>query len=393
MSATRAAVHQPAASGAAPEHAAGDAISIVKLVNRRAHVAVTWGDGHLSRFHAVWLRDNCHCAACRDPQTGQRLIDIATLPDEILINSSAAGAELSLTFTPEAHRGRIPSAWLRAHCYATESRHARLAQPRLWDSQISNTLPEANHAEVMAIRASLGLWLALIQTYGFALLRGVPLEDGQVVSIAALFGFVRETNYGRFFDVRTRPTANNLAFTGHALGAHTDNPYRDPVPGLQLLHCLEAGAEGGESVLVDGFHAAELLRRRAPEQFALLSRYEVPFRFSDAECDLRARGPLIEIDHDGVVSAVRYNNRSADALDLPTDIVPDFYEAYRHFGRRLGRPDGLVVFRMAPGDLLLLNNRRVLHGRRGFAASASRHLQGCYVDGDALDSLLRKIGP
>ena len=105
------------------------------------------------------------------------------------------------------------------------------------------------------------------------------------------------------------------------------------------------------------------------------------------------QGPLIEIDHDGVVSAVRYNNRSADALDLPTDIVPDFYEAYRHFGRRLGRPDGLVVFRMAPGDLLLLNNRRVLHGRRGFAASASRHLQGCYVDGDALDSLLRKIRP
>ena len=123
-----------------------------------------------------------------------------------------------------------------------------------------DALPAAEHAEIIGSRAALGHWLRDICTYGFALLRGVPTIDGEVTRVAELFGFVRETNYGRIFDVAPKPVPNNLAFSSLALGVHTDNPYRDPVPGLQLLHCLESDAEGGESVVVDGFHAAERLR-------------------------------------------------------------------------------------------------------------------------------------
>jgi len=36
-------------------------IGEIELAGRR--VAVHWGDGHQSRFHAIWLRHNCHCAA------------------------------------------------------------------------------------------------------------------------------------------------------------------------------------------------------------------------------------------------------------------------------------------------------------------------------------------
>ena len=52
----------------------------------------------------------------------------------------------------------------------------------------------------------------------------------------------------------------NLAFTGRAIAPHTDNPYRDPVPGIQLLHCLQSSADGGDNVLIDGFAAAALVR-------------------------------------------------------------------------------------------------------------------------------------
>jgi gamma-butyrobetaine dioxygenase len=45
-----------------------------------------------------------------------------------------------------------------------------------------------------------------------------------------------------------------------AIGPHTDNPYRDPVPTVQMLHCLASAAEGGDSGLVDGFAAARLMR-------------------------------------------------------------------------------------------------------------------------------------
>ena len=46
---------------------------------------------------------------------------------------------------------------------------------------------------------------------------------------------------------------------------------------------------------------------------------------------------------------------------------------------------------MAPGDLFIVDNRRVLHGRSDFKADRRRHLQGCYADRDALHSLLRTI--
>ena len=46
-------------------------------------------------------------------------------------------------------------------------------------------------------------------------------------------GFVRATNYGKIFDVIDLGAANkNLANTNVRIRSHTDNPYRDPFPGL-----------------------------------------------------------------------------------------------------------------------------------------------------------------
>ena len=42
---------------------------------------------------------------------------------------------------------------------------------------------------------------------------------------------------------------------------------------------------------------------------------------------------------------------------------------------------------MQPGDLLLFDNERVLHGRAG-ESIGERHLQGCYADRDGLKSTL-----
>ena len=362
---------------------------IAGVANHGQCVVITWGDGLRSRLHAVWLRDNCACTECRDPVTGQRLFDIAALPESISVSDATAGAaDLALTFAPEGHRGGIEAAWLRARCGAQAT--PVQDSPVLWGSELGARLPEADHAAVTASRAALGRWLSLVRTFGFALLRGVPVRPGEVARIAELFGFVRETNYGRIFDVIAKPAPNNLAFTGRALGAHTDNPYRDPVPGLQLLHCLEADAEGGETMLVDGFRAAERLHAAAPGRFALLTAHEVPFHFRDADCDLRARGPVIALDGAGAVSAIRYNNRSAAAFDMADEVVPAFYDAYRHFARLLSEAEAEVRLGWAAGDLLILDNRRVLHGRRAYG-SGRRRLQGCYADRDALESTLRKI--
>jgi len=203
---------------------------------------------------------------------------------------------------------------------------------------------------------------------------------------AEIFGFVRETNYGRLFEVRSEPNPVNLAFTPVGLNVHTDNPYRDPVPGLQLLHCLVNDAEGGQSVFVDGFRTATLLRQEDPEAFRLLSTYSLPFRYREPGTDLQSRKRLIEVDDRGRITAVRYNNRSAAPMDLPFDVAGDFYKAYRKFADLLHQEDGELRLKLMPGELVLFDNERALHGRTGFSGGA-RHLQGCYADKDALRSM------
>jgi len=192
-------------------------------------------------------------------------------------------------------------------------------------------------------------------------------------------------------DVRIEPDPANLAFTGLRIGMHTDNPYRDPVPGLQLLHCLVNESDGGENQLCDGFAVADRIRRDHPGAFELLTRHPVRFRFVErGAADLEASVPLIELDARGDISAVRYNSRSVQAFDLAPEVLADFYDAYRLFGEALHDPAVLIEFRLEPGQLVVFDNQRVLHGRTGFG-EGRRHLQGCYADKDSLRSRIRVL--
>ena len=125
-------------------------------------------------------------------------------------------------------------------------------------------------------------WLESVDSLGFGVLVGVPVESGEVARVAEGFGYVRETNYGRLFDVRVEGAPTNLAFTGLAIAPHTDNPYRDPVPTVQLLHCL-ANAVDGRRVragrrLPDGRAA-----RGGPRTYEILTRTPVMLPFSDRD--------------------------------------------------------------------------------------------------------------
>ena len=212
-----------------------------------------------------------------------------------------------------------------------------------------------------------------------------------MLKVIESFGYVRETNYGPLFEVRAKIDANNLAYTNLGLGCHLDNPYRDPVPGLQLLHCLASSAEGGESVLQDGFLAARILRDTHPEYFDTLSRTWINFRFQDDRTDLRSRVPFIELDDRGEVIKVRFNNRSIDTIRLPPEQLQDFYAAYRGWAELLEHDDLQVEFRLEAGQLILFDNTRVLHARRAYAAAGTRHLQGAYSDLDGLYSRLNRL--
>ena len=230
--------------------------------------------------------------------------------------------------------------------------------------------------------------LRAVRDMGFCIIEDASIKEGLVQSVISQLGFTRETNYGKLFEVRTEVKPNNLAYTNMGLGSHTDNPYRDPVPTVQLLHCLESSTQGGESVLVDGFNAAKKLREESSENFENLTNNWINFRFSDDKTDLRSRVPMVEVNDKHEVIKVRYNNRSIDTINLPSEKIRPFYLAYRHWGEVIERDELKVIFQLVPGEIIIFDNTRVMHARTAFSDKGKRHLQGAYTDLDGLYSLL-----
>ncbi|MEU4116907.1 phosphonate degradation HD-domain oxygenase [Kitasatospora sp. NPDC028055] len=340
----------------------------------------------LTELPPYWLRDNCPCVECRDPRNGQKLFQIDDLPAGLAIAASTELDGRLEVLWSDGHRSRYPLTWLDA----AEEGDGRTEQgKRLWAAaDFARGIPEADWEAYLADPAEQAAVLAAVRRIGFAVLRGVPAVEGQVLRVAESFGYVRVTNYGELFDVRVEPDPNNLAFTDKAIAPHTDNPYRDPVPTLQLLHCLENSATGGDSGLVDGFKAAAILRDEAPEDFATLTRTPVPFVFRDRRTELRADRPLIDVDPLGRIREVRFNNRSIGTLRAGADGLTAFYTAYRRFAAITLRPELQLTFRLGPGDCLVFDNTRLLHARTAFRQDGRRHLQGCYADLDSLASTL-----
>ncbi|MDC1506847.1 TauD/TfdA family dioxygenase, partial [Oceanospirillaceae bacterium] len=292
---------------------------------------------HTSRFHAIWLRDNALDPATRSPSNGQRLITLQDIDAKLFVSHTQVTQDvLTVTFMPENKTVDFPLHWLLSHAYdkpieTTKGWHK--ASQTLWDTRLMGSLPEAEFDAVVNSPKTLKVWLKQIAQFGFAKLNAGPVHAGALTQVVDLFGHLRETNYGRIFEVRVEEKPSNLAYTGLALQAHTDNPYRDPVPTIQVLYCLESSVPGGDNVLVDGFNAATQLRQVDPHGFDLLSTYCAHFEYAgEHDVCLKARRPMIELSADGQLQGIRFNNRSAAPFtNIPFEHMQDYYAAYRRF--------------------------------------------------------------
>ncbi len=365
------------------------------------------------RFHAVWLRDNTLDANSVSSQNGQRLLTLLQQPSGVTL-ASARVTELASGEPVVAESGvfnsvvvqvcfedidtvyQFPVSWLLEHVYdrpVSANPGWTSAAIERWGGNLQNRIPVIDFADACEDRKALGDWLAAIERYGFAKMCGLPDDPDSLLEVTRLFGFVRETNYGKTFDVRVEARPVNLAYTGQGLQAHTDNPYRRPAPTMQILACIENTVDGGESIVVDGFNAAGILLREQPEHFNLLHSYCARFQFSggDDTC-LSSRAPMIELAPDGELVAVRFNNRSAAPFqDIPFDKMRSYYDAYRNFSEIIERSENEVEFRLQSNELFIVDNTRVLHSRRAFSGAGKRWLRGCYPDKDGMLSTLAVI--
>jgi gamma-butyrobetaine dioxygenase len=372
----------PTSSSAAPQ-----ARLSVSAANE---LMIEHSDGQRYAIHPIWLRERCQDAATLDLRTGQRLHDPSDLDPQLVLRAvtQLEPGRFRVQFS-DGHAADFLECDILAEAALPPGGHD-LPAPRLWNGKLELAAPVAWRRDPSD--AELEGWLGQFLELGFVIFTQVPTEPGEILRVASTFGFTRETNFGALFDVRSTPEASDLAYTAVALDPHTDNPYRWPVPGVQLLHCLVNHTSGGLSTLVDGFAAAEALRARDEEAFRLLSQSPVRFRYRDAATELVASAPPIELDVTGRVQAVHFSPRLDFVPLQPPAELARYYRARRAFDHLLRSPEFEIRFLLDAGELVMMDNRRLLHGRTGFdPAEGLRHLQGCYIDIDGPRSLYRVL--
>lgn len=358
---------------------------------RGERVRVTWEDGAQADFHRLWLRDNCACADCRHPQTRERTVKLVDIAEPGRPDAQVDGEGALLCGWADGHVSRFDPNWLRQR--RPDADAPVRPEARLWTAErMADGLPSVDHHAVMHTDDGLRRWLDALARDGAVLITDGPCEPEEVVRVAERIGWPRETNFGRHFDVQSKPNPNNAAYTAIRLEPHVDLPNWQRPPDFQFLYCLENAAEGGESLLVDGFAVAGVLAREDPEAYETLCTLPVDFRFQDSDNDIRYRAPVIGRDADGEVREIRFNNWIRDAQPMDPETAERFYRGYRRFWELLRDPRYMIRFPLEPGCMMAFDNLRVLHGREEFYPNTGRrHLQGCYVDRDLVDSRLRVL--
>ena len=182
---------------------------------------------------------------------------------------------------------------------------------------------------------------------GAVVVTGSPTEPGTVIELLRSLGItLRDSSLGLIFDVKLDPAGYNIAFTAEEVPPHNDNAQYTHPPSGQVLAMLVNDAQGGNSVVVDGWSVLDHLQRDHPEAIDVLSRVEVGFRQYSTEADAFTRAPLVVRDRMGRFVHLRFSNQLMQPLAFDDADLADWYQAYRLLGAAIADPANHVSFRL-----------------------------------------------
>ncbi|KFY84089.1 hypothetical protein V500_09586 [Pseudogymnoascus sp. VKM F-4518 (FW-2643)] len=369
--------------------------------------------------YRLWLRDACSCSLCVDPSTRQKVFETPKIPANISYKSvteSKDGKSISVTwdndipgFGPE-HISTYEKKELERYDnnpVAVESLQANEADSyKIWNrDQVSEKIQFIDYDKSMEDDKTLFEVLKQLRLYGLVFIKNVPGENGPA-AMGKRIGRLRDTFYGETWDVKSVPQAKNVAYTHQFLGFHMDLLYMADPPGFQLLHCIKNSCEGGESMFTDAFYAVNQLESSQPTETKVLSEFPVNYHYKNAGEHYRHAHPTVVYDtaHSTLQNRpLKYVNYSppfqgpfnlSNGTSSPTSLarLSAYHDIVRRFQDITEREENIYKYKMKEGEMVIFNNRRVLHARTAFdVSSGERWLKGGYIDTDVVLSKHRVL--
>ncbi|KAG2184561.1 hypothetical protein INT43_000470 [Umbelopsis isabellina] len=363
---------------------------------------------HTSAYSHLWLRDNCPCPQCLHPSNRQKLHSSADIPLNISPENAILrddGIEITWDkplrhhHDSDKHRSFYPLSFLSKYSSPTARQTFRYNNMKYitWDRDLMHAENKFIHYDEYNTEEGLYKTLKQLFDYGIVFLDNVPTEDCKVTQVAERIGNIRESFYGRDFDVKSVAKSTNIAYTSLYLGFHMDLLYFEAPPGLQLLHSLQNTVTGGSSIFVDSFQAVEIMRKSHPEDYQALCEIPVTFHYVNDGHHMYYRRPTIVKDHNQEGGSWGMHVNYAPPFQGPLDIddpkeAKRFYKAFQTFADIVEDEKLRFELTLKPGQLVIFANRRVLHGRTEFdPTSGDRHLKGTYLDMDVFKDKLRVL--
>ncbi len=356
-------------------------------------LVILWADGVESAFPFLWLRDNDPSGF--HPDTRERTFDLLSVAADIspsAIEHTPGEDEILLSWPDVGDKSRFSAAWLYSHAPGRHRDDPGRVDWVSWDAVSGMPIPRFAAMDLLSGDEGLLTCLRTASSHGLAIVEGLDAREDAGLELGNRIGPMRNSNFDTTFDVVSKPDPNNSAYTADSLPLHTDLPNQEIPPGYQFLHCISNSAEGGGSLFCDGLRIAEDLRAEEPECFELLANIALPYRFHDSSADIRVHRPVITVNGDGEISMIAFNAHLADTFDMPADQIPAYYNAYRRFMALVRDPTYLVEVELTAGEMVVFDNRRVLHGRAEFhPQTGHRHLKGFYIDRSDMESRIRVL--
>ena len=347
---------------------------------------IEFQNGAKDCFPYIWLRDHCKDIENWDERSNQRKLFTALVDPNIKIEETKIiedNNKIEVKWPDMNKSVHYSGDFLYKNSIENISSNSGEA---LWDKQsINNAELEIKFDELDKNEGFKNL-LQIIKTYGFSIINNCPTEMKTVEDIANKIGYVRNSIFGDLWSFESNTEMADSAYTQEELRPHTDGTYNHDAPGLQLLLCCEYEAEGGESIMVDGFKIAKILRENHGTSYNILSEIDIPGRYFGDGVELIAKRPVFKFRNKKLIQ-VSFNNYDRGDFRLPNNKINDFYAAIRAFDKLANAKEMQWRQILKPGQLLIFNNWRVLHGRSEF--SGKRKMSGCYINKEDFESVCR----